>query len=254
MYPESAKDTAVVFRCRFYTTLCASNRASFDTASDEFLRELDDWWTRFTSWVGILTGQDFVGLGGRTEGATRSWPLFTWTSGSDGHRHLKQFRSYSTPNRLPFRALQLHDLEACVTATTNHDPPPEWQFIRDARSLLSVRQNRRAVIDAAAAVELAMTTLIDTYLDDTNVTDVAVRQALAKGYNNLGAKNALLKLLRPRLLSTRVQPDLIDKRNAASHGGDQITFEEAETAVDIATEIVELAHPLASVLPGSQTP
>jgi hypothetical protein len=46
VYPESAKDTAVVYRCRFYTTLTASDRAGFDTASEEFLGELDDWWTR----------------------------------------------------------------------------------------------------------------------------------------------------------------------------------------------------------------
>ena len=55
VYPESAKDTAVIYRYRFYTTLCASDRAGFDTASEGFLSELDDWWTRFTSWVGILT-------------------------------------------------------------------------------------------------------------------------------------------------------------------------------------------------------
>ena len=252
VYPESAKDTAVIYRCRFYTTLCASDRAGFDTASEGFLSELDDWWTRFTSWVGILTGQDFFGLGGRTEGTTRAWPLFTWTSGPGGLRYLKQFRVYSTPNRLPMRALELHDLEACVIATTNDDPPPEWMFIRDARSLLSAGQQRRAIIDAEAAAELAMTTLIDNYLDDTNIADEAVRQALTKGYNNLGAKNALLKLLRPHLLPSRVQPDLIDKRNAASHGGDQITFEEAETAVEIAAQIVESAHPLASLLSGAQ--
>ena len=61
------------------------------------------------------------------------------------------------------RALELHDLEACVIATTNDDPPPEWMFIRDARSLLSAGQQRRAIIDAEAAAELAMTTLIDNY-------------------------------------------------------------------------------------------
>jgi hypothetical protein len=38
VYPESAKDTAVVYRCRFYTTLTASGVAEFDTASDEPLR------------------------------------------------------------------------------------------------------------------------------------------------------------------------------------------------------------------------
>jgi hypothetical protein len=94
VYPESARDTAVAVRCRFYTTLTASDVAEFDTASDVFLRELDDWWARFTSWVGILTGQDFVGLGGYPEGATRSRPLLTWTGDASGQRDRMQYRSY----------------------------------------------------------------------------------------------------------------------------------------------------------------
>jgi hypothetical protein len=114
---------------------------------------------------------------------------------------------------------------------------------------LNADQSRRAILDAGTAAELAMTTLIDKYLDHTNVAQEPVRQALARGYNNLGAKKELLKILRPGLLSTRVQPDLIDKRNTASHGDDQITFEQAQVAVEIATEIVESAHPLAGLLP-----
>jgi HEPN domain-containing protein len=254
VYPETAKNAAIGARCRFYTTLTASNDNEFNTAADDFLTELDEWWTRFTSWVGILTVQDFVGLGGYTRRGTRSGSLSTWTSNEHGERAGRDIRSYFTPNRgIPMSVLELQDLQACVTATGNQDPPPaEWQFIRDARALLNAGQNRRAVIDAGMAAELAMTTLIDKYLDDTNAQE-PVRDALARGYNNLGAKKELLKLLRPGLLSARVQPDLIDKRNTASHGGDQITFEQAQTAVEIATEIVESAHPLASLLPTQTT-
>jgi hypothetical protein len=75
------------------------------------------------------------------------------------------------------------------------------------------------------------------------------RERTQRLLGNLGAKNALLKILLPGLLPERVQPDLIEKRNTASHGGDQITFEEARTAVETATKIVESAHPLASLLP-----
>jgi hypothetical protein len=71
VYPESARDSAVVYRCRFYTTLTASDGEEFEAAAEGFLSELDDWWTRFTSWVGILTSQDFVGLGGHPGGMTQ---------------------------------------------------------------------------------------------------------------------------------------------------------------------------------------
>jgi hypothetical protein len=261
VYPESAKNAAVVYRCRFYTTLIASDDEEFKAAAEDFLSEFDDWWTRFTSWVGILTSQDFVGLGGNPRGALRSWPLFTWTCDSTGQRTNVQFRSYFAPNQgVPMAKLQWDDLQACVSATGNQDPPPaEWLFIRDARSLLNAGQSRRAVLDAGTAAELAMTTLIDKHLDDTNA-DEGVRNAIARGYRNLGAKKTLVGLLRPGLLSDRVQPDLIDKRDTAihgrskaGHGWDEVTFEQAHTAVDLATEIVELAHPLAELLPGAQS-
>jgi hypothetical protein len=41
VYPENAKDAAIVARCRFYTTLTASNDEEFKIAADDFLTELD---------------------------------------------------------------------------------------------------------------------------------------------------------------------------------------------------------------------
>jgi hypothetical protein len=262
VYPESSTDIGVVFRCRFYTTVTASDGEQFEAAAESFLSELDDWWTRFTSWVGILTGQDFVGLGGYPGGTTRSYPLLTWTCDENEERASTRWRQYFPPNQgLSMSGLLLSGLEACVTATGNQDPPPEWLFIRDARSLLRAGQSRRAVLDAGTAAELAMTTLIDMHLDDTNA-DEAIGRAFARGWGNLGAKKELLGILRPGLLSgvPTVQADLIDLRNTASHGRsragrrwDEITFEQAETAVEIASAIVELAHPLADLLPAQAT-
>jgi hypothetical protein len=254
VYPESVRDTAVIYRCRFYTTLTAVDVAAFDTASEAFLRELDDWWVRFTSWVGVLTGQDFVGLGGYPQGATRSWPLLTWTGDANGQRDRVQYRSYSPPRQgFPMSTLQWHDLQACVTATSNQDPPPaEWLFIRDARSLLSGGQNRRAVIDAGTAAELAMTTLIDKYLVGAN-TDEPVRKALAKRYTGLEGRSALLRRLRPGLLSDQLGRDLIEPRNLATHGGHALTDAQAQAAVKMAIDIVEEARPLAGLLPAQAT-
>jgi hypothetical protein len=250
VYPESARDTAVVYRCRFYTTLTASDGEEFEAAAQEFLSELGDWWTRFTSWVGILTSQDFVGLGGHPGGMTRSYPLFTWTSDANGERASTHWRRYFSPNRgIPMSKLELTDLQACVTATGNQDPPPaEWGLIRDARSLLRAGQNRRAMIDAGTAAEVGMTTLIDRYLAAANV-DEPVRKALTKRYGALEGRAALLRKLRPGVLSDQLQRDLIEPRNHATHGGREFTDAEAQTAVDMANSIVEEAHPLAGLLP-----
>jgi len=248
-YPESARDTALVIRCRFYTTVEASNEAEFEEATKRFLGELDDWWTRFTAWVGVVTGQDFLGLGGYMRQGTQSGDIRTWTCDGNGQRAGRGIRSSYPPSRpgIPVSKLQLEDLRGCVTATGKYPPPAEWALIRDARLLLNAGHIRRAVLDAGAAAELAMTTLIDQYLDAANAQE-PVRLAFAK-FNNLGRKRDLLKVLSPGLLPARVQPDLIEMRNTASHGGVEITFDQALTTVEIATEIVGAARPLASLLP-----
>ena len=58
-------EAAHVLRCRFYTSLTVSTDEEFDAAADDFAHELEDWWTLFTSWVSILTSQDFLRLGGQ---------------------------------------------------------------------------------------------------------------------------------------------------------------------------------------------
>lgn len=255
VYPEASTGISVILRCRFYTTLIASDGVEFEAATEVFLGELDDWWTRFTSWVGILTGQDFVNLGGSPGGIPRGYPLFTWTSGQSGKREDVRWRSFSLPSQgIPQRGLHLGELQRCVEAAGNHPPPAEWLFIRDAWSLLRAGQSRRAVLDAGTAAELAMTALIDSYLDDAQISDSAVRSTFGR-FNNLIAKQEVLKLLRPGLLPKRTRADLIDLRNAASHGRgktgrgwDNITFEQARQAVEIASAIVGLAYPLEILL------
>lgn len=80
--------------------------------------------------------------------------------------------------------LESSDLQACVTAAGDQAPPAEWLFIRDARSLLGAGQNRRAMIDAGTAAEVAMTNLIDRYLAAEEIAE-PVRKALAKRYTAL---------------------------------------------------------------------
>jgi len=252
----SLLDHAYVFRCGYYATLPASDdRELGETAWDKFNFEFEFWWEAFTSWAAILASQDLVGP-----------PEWDW-SGPDREGWLidahgqragfitgKILTKADSPNH---RVLELQDLEACVTAAGNQGlPPAPWLLIRDARSQANAgddfhgRENlRRAVIDAATAAELAMTTLIDKYLDDASVLE-PLRKALARSSNNLGGKKAVLNLLRPDLLHERLQENLINKRNKASHEGKHYSWEEAEAAVDIATAVVESAYPLASYLGG----
>jgi hypothetical protein len=238
---RGTKGCAVVFRCRFYTTLTASDFEEFDFLTENII--YGDWWKHFTSWAGIVASQDLVGLPWWGE---RGPDWEAWTSDARGQRELLT-RDFYNPSNLSSRILQLHELEACVTAIGDQ-PPAEWLFIRDARSHLNAFEFRRAVIDAATAAELAMTALIDKFLDDASVLE-PVRKALARSSTNLGGKKEVLNLLWPGLLPSSVQNDLINKRNGASHRGEEYGDDETRAAIDIATAIVESAYPLASLLP-----
>ena len=241
---------ASIFRFRFYTSLSASTDEEFDAAAQDFVTELEHWRMHFASWVGIATSQDLVGLGGNTDAFTSRAPISTWTSNANGKRaRYKEWEFDTHRNQIEDRSLELHGLQACATATGNHGAPStEWVFIRDARSLLNGGQHRRALIDAATAAEVAMATLIDKYFATAD-TDEIVRTALVDRYQALEGRTELLKRLRPGLLSNRLQRHLIEPRNDATHGGHSLTFEQAQTAVDMATDIVQEAHPLASLLP-----
>lgn len=255
VYPESARNTALVIRCRFYTSVQAPDEDEFEVATKSFLGELDDWWKRFTAWVGVVTGQDFLGLGGYMRQGTQSGDIRTWTC-VDGQRAANALRSsYPSPRYgIPPVNLGLADMKRCVNATGCQDPPAEWSLIRDARLLLNAGQIRRAVLDIGTAAELAMTLLVDRHLDDTN-TDEAVKKAITERYDSLGAMNDLLRSFKPELLSPNVQTDLIALRNIAIHGRnrsgkrwDQITIDEAIKAFHTAAAIVDAARPLADLL------
>lgn len=248
----SAEHVAIVRRCRYFANIeAAASGEDFERRADDFLDELDTWWTRFTAWVGILSSQDFIFLGGPRLRGTKSATLSTWTSDTDGNRAGRDIRSfYRHPgDSIPMQALELRDLKACVHATGAQSPPPaEWMFIRDARSLLNAREYRRAVIDAGTAAELALTALVNQDFDDKSV-DPVLRRVLFGNSASLGRKKELLQALRPGVVPSTFQKQLIDTRNNASHGGSSPTLEEALRAVELATEIVEAAHPLSRLLP-----
>jgi hypothetical protein len=256
VYSESARDTALVSRCRFHTTVEASDEDEFEEATKGFLTEFDDWWTRFTAWVGVVTGQDFLGLGGYMRQGTKSGSIQTWTCDANGQRAGRGIRSSFPPPRygIPPVKLGLADVQRCVNATGRQDPPAEWSLIRDARLLLNTGHIRRAVLDAGTAAEIAMNVLVGRCLDEAN-TEEAVKKAMTDRYDSLGAMNDLLGSLKPDLLSPHVNTDLISKRNIAIHGRsrsgrrwDEITVDEAIKAIETAAAIVDAAHPLADLL------
>jgi hypothetical protein len=234
---------AIVERVRFYTTLTASSDDEFQAAVDDFREELEDWWIRFTSWVGVLTSQEFDAFAESRgdDPEAESW-LAMWTGNADGQRatdHSVGLDS-SVSHRLPMDVLDFVGFQACVSATGRQVPlPATWDLIRDARLGPRAGQFRRAVLDAGTAAELAVIALIDKYLDDGGV-DQKVQKALRKRYTTLGQNAELLKALRPDFPLAKLRKELIAPRNEAAHGDYSPAMEEAQSAVEAANEIAEL--------------
>ena len=137
---------------------------------EKFIQELEAWWSLVSTWISIFTKQDFVEIG-KTRSGIRVGPIVTWNGDADGLR-VNGSKETSIPN-VNDKGVEIvnhRTLLACTRLAANGtQPPDEWLFIRDARSLVNARQYRRAVIDAGTAAELAMTALIDPTLTGMNL-------------------------------------------------------------------------------------
>jgi HEPN domain-containing protein len=234
---------AEVRQCIVATTVEAGNDEQFREAARVFAGELAAWWASVTDWLGVLTTQDFVGLGTQRR-SILSDGFHAWSGDANGIRRASTGSAVGVvPGHVePLDRDQLQ--RAFDLAASEQHAPAEWLFIRDARSLLRARDYRRAVLDAGAASELAMGKLIRTHLDGKNVEE-SVKKALRQRYRALEGNTDLLRQLRPDLLPDQIKDDLIKPRNTAGHGGNSLTYAQAQKAIETATEVVEHAYPLA---------
>ncbi|ANW66458.1 hypothetical protein BCA37_25390 [Mycobacterium sp. djl-10] len=139
-------------------------------------------------------------------------------------------------------------LTACMSLTAQKaEPPLEWLFIRDARSLVNGRQYRRAVIDACTAAEISLTALIDNKFDadGTSADDRKKEFDTHHGISKL--KQLHTKVGAAGTLPKRLVEDVGALRNKAAHRGYNPTPVETALAIQTATTVVEMANPLSSL-------
>jgi hypothetical protein len=243
--PEFAR----VRRWRFETTMvAASDKFAFSNARSEAIREIEIWWDLVSSWISIFTKQDFVEIG-KTRSGIRVGPIVTWCGSGDQLR-VNGSRDASIPivNDVGVDRLNEITLLRCMTLAGNGtQPPDEWLFIRDARSLVNAKQYRRAVIDACTAAELSLTTLIDNKFaaDGTSTKDRKKQFDSHHGISKLKALHN--KVGAAGNLPKRLVEDVGATRNKAAHRGYSPTIDETELAIETAVLVVEQAYPLASL-------
>jgi hypothetical protein len=132
-------------------------------------------------------------------------------------------------------------LEACLSAVARgQTPAPERLHLSDARSLHNDGQWRRAVIDAATAAEVAITSWLDSRLD---AAEPDIKAALLDAPLTLGRLHRLYTKLGGEL------PGNFDKlvvapRNHAAHRGLALTEEESAAAIETTSRLLDSVSPV----------
>lgn len=204
-----------------------------------------------SDWLGVLTEQDFVGLG-QQERSILADGFHAWSGDENGIRRAGiDYVRHTVGGKV--EVLNRDQLQRAMDlAAGAARPPAEWLFIRDARSLLRAGEYRRAVIDAATAAELTLTALLDRHFSETS-TGPAISEALLDRSQTLGGRRKLVGELMPGHVPARFQQEVTEPRNLAAHTGDMLTKQTAAAAVAKATELVEGAYPLEAFVPSSPT-
>jgi hypothetical protein len=196
---------------------------------------LSPWWDALSSWIEIATGQDLANLGDRRPKRPQTFHL--WGGNADGTMRPLALMFHAT-GFPPSHPLPSHGLQACLAVVAKGQAPPQERLhLSDARSLHNNGQWRRAVIDAATAAEVGITSWIDSN------ADAKVKADLAKKPRTLGGLWRLYEKL-GGAVPDDFQKLVVDPRNDAAHRGMSLTSERSAAAIDAAAALLHATTPL----------
>lgn len=186
---------------------------------------VEEWFKRVADWTSVVTGED-VNHRHPIYNATTIGPGFSYWAGSkweDGG-----FRAMMPEPR----ALTRISLQAILDRVAEHEEPPiEHQLTRDSVAAFRRDDPRKAVLDAATAVEICLIRLVQ---DTEHATGTKCKDT--KGLiprSNWLESNASAYTADPGLKK------LAKIRNAVIHAGESVTIDDADDIVRTAIAIVE---------------
>lgn len=196
---------------------------------------LSPWWDALSSWIEVATGQDLANLGHRRPKQPQTFHL--WGGNADGTMRPLAMAFHAT-GFPPSHPLLSHGLQACLSAVAKGQAAPQERLhLSVAGSLHNNGQWRRAVIDAATAAEVGITSWIDSN------ADAKVKKDLAKKPPALGALWRLYEKL-GGAVPDDFQKLVVDPRNDAAHRGMALTSEHPAAAIDATAALLNEATPL----------
>ncbi len=223
---------AAVHSCLVYASVQASDEDDFRKKVSGFTRELDAWWTAFTDWLGVMSVQNFVGLGRRPRSILEHG-VHAWSGDQQGNRHTACGAVVHVVPAEPETLTRAEIERAMVLARHSTRPPVAWRLIADAGPLLMGRENRRAVLEAGTAAELALHALLEQEIPGIQLDR-----------HTLGMLRDEADRRIPQLLPGHVRDDLVLPRNDAIHrASEEPDRPTAAQAVVKAAEVVQAAYP-----------
>ncbi|MDO3402110.1 hypothetical protein QWI29_18885 [Mycolicibacterium neoaurum] len=234
----------LVEQLRFTTEGAAGNDDELQHTRFHIRDHHATWWSVLADWIGVTSNQDLIELGKQRR---RSLGLFSmWIADPEAGEE-SGFNSLKMPELRPYvgEPLSRAQLQRCMAlAGEATRPPAAWLMLRDARSLLNTGEYRRAVLDAGTAAELALADSLSTYLTSNSRPDVA--KAFIDRTKMLGPLTDAVKKLKIVPLPEKLQPRVIDPRNLAVHGAQEMTKKIAETAIATTCSLLNVTHPLSN--------
>lgn len=216
----------------------------FEDTGNKIINELSNWRELLIYNISIDAKRDFR-CSSRNIGLKRSssikLALYKKLSGSD-----KEFRPSGpiphfriTLDRFCFTP---ESLQKILTDTSeNKKPLLPFYFFLDAQSAKCQGNYRKSILDAATALELAFTIMIDKLFEGQE----NLRKHLSSKHNSLRLKRELLNVLQIELpfLEKMYLENLDKTRNRVIHGGYDPNETEAENALKISRDTIYKLFP-----------
>ncbi|WP_155945213.1 hypothetical protein [Mycobacterium marinum] len=185
-----------------------------------------------------MTGQDLANLGEGRPKRPQNFHLWAGSSGGTMRPLAMMFQGNIFGQEPALTAL---GLAGCFSAIARGQaPPPERLHLSDARSLHNDGQWRRAVIDAATAAEVAITSWLDQRL---KTAEPDVKLALLDTPLTLGRLHRLYTRL-GGTLPNDFDNLVVKPRNNAAHRGMSLTPAESAAAIGTTAALLDATTPI----------
>lgn len=224
--------------CRVRSCFIKMNSIVPNQTSTGLLEEIDSWYLRFLDNLTVLSGYNVRGI---RKAETLSPIGFDRFELFLNGKHFSDYANqditinsaYADSNHKRHKqyGISYENLKKAIEVTSqNKKPVIEWYFVMDSLESFQLKNYRKAILDAATAVEIALHGVIEKNIQGGE----KFKKEILQNYNSLSKKRSLCKALAINLPSYDYQHQFEKLRNQAIHAGRLPTKEEAEQALKIA--------------------